>query len=76
MDTQGYGYKDIDISKATNDIPTLHRALAAAYEAMNYMGDQLNAMAACEPEDEEFAAPRFRIVREALGIGDHSVQPK
>lgn len=40
--------------------------LLMIYEAMNYMGDKLNGMDACEDEDEEATTPAFDAVRELL----------
>jgi hypothetical protein len=46
--------------------PALLSALKSALGAMNYMGDQLNAIDLVEPEDEEVVTPAFDAVRAAL----------
>ena len=48
----------------------LERAGRLAYAAMNHMGDVLNAMDACSPEDEAMTTPAFEAIREALKIDD------
>ena len=46
----------------------VERALLAAYEAMNYMGDILNDMDAVTDADEAYLSQRFDVVRSVLGI--------
>ena len=46
---------------------SLPDALRLAMDAMNYMGDALNDMDACEPEDEAATSLAFAVVRTALG---------
>ncbi|ADU50149.1 hypothetical protein Tmar_0024 [Thermaerobacter marianensis DSM 12885] len=45
----------------------VERALLAAYEAMNYMGDILNDMDAVTAKDEAYLNQRFKVVRSVLG---------
>jgi hypothetical protein len=40
--------------------------LLMIYEAMNYMGDKLNGMDACEDEDEDATTPAFDAIRALL----------
>lgn len=57
----------IEIARLRTEIARLTQALRLADAAMNYMGDRLNDMSACEEEDERACELAFASVREALG---------
>jgi len=65
---------DVDAANAdhifhcVNTHEALVAALEAASEVMEHMGDILNGMDACMPEDEEYATPRFEKVNAALAL--------
>lgn len=60
--------EQLAVARARNE--RLREALRLADAAMNHMGDALNAMDACLPEDEAAVAAAFEAVSAALADGE------